>query len=185
MQKTKTITLPHLDLLVVELPEGAIYPVISMGYITARVPNHTDGVNDDWVKKLDVGGDWKHLGAVGDVAEKVASNVVEFKTITSACKCEYCGFDIDCYRNYLEQSEDPTNVFTKNFSVNSLYSLLQANEVYFENKYGKEKPTQIGFIGNVLEVEAKSALMLHQMKWEKAQSKVWDKERTYLFIKVD
>lgn len=113
--KTKTITLPNLELLVVEIPERAINPVISMGYITARIPNREymakydpTKEHDDWAKKLDVDGDWKHLGAVSDVAEEQAAGLVD-------------AYD-DGYFYYPDGYKD-----TCDTALESLHSLLEAN----------------------------------------------------------
>ncbi len=59
-----------------------------------------------------------------------------------------------------------------------LFDFLKDNEVCFENPFGDEpKKHTVLNRGVVTTIEWD--------KWQEAQSKVWDKERTYLFIKVD
>lgn len=153
--KQKTIKINKGTLLVCEFPE--YYRV----YHRANGTIFCSNVRNKNAKPVwdSLEGNWQLLGRMPEITEEQSSKVVPTMPIQKGKT-----------KRYITAKE-------------AVHSLLQANEVYFENEYGKEKPTQIAYIGNVLEVEAKSALVLHKMKWQEAQSKVWDKERTFLFIK--
>lgn len=160
MLKTKTITTDKATVLVVELPEGAYYPNICQlpPSIGVNYFLYENGVNTPYKESLDIPkGNWQLIGRMPDITEEQAHSIVdkEFNEMT----------DEWFYRNY---SQD----YDYNYTVGeSLYSLLQANEVYFENRKPWEKDVLQRNIDNMLDKES--------------QSKVFDKERTFLFIKVD
>lgn len=180
--KQKTIRTDKATVLVVELPEGAINPVVSMGYITARVPNHSYGIPthdiwdykkneeymakydpskeyDDWAKNLHVEGNWQLLGRLPEVTEEQWKQVVEeWRMPFPDGRCDVF------YKDYVE------DVFTEDLPSESALTLLQANEVYFENRNPWEKDVLQRNIDNMLDKES--------------QSKVWDKERCFLFLKI-
>lgn len=180
MIKAKKIKTDKATLLVVEMPEGyedvRVYNEEWIGREMVPVKDQAiiyECNNDTEFVNLPEG-DWQLLGRMTDMTEEQVETIVDKSDRHTDC------------RLFIDYTANSTRyAYLLDSATKSLYSLLQSNEVYFENKYGKEKPTQIAYIGNVLEMEAKSALMLHQMKWQNAQSKVWDKERTFLFIKVD
>lgn len=128
--KHKTIKTDKATVLVVELLEGAINPVVSMGYITARVPNNIYKTYDDWAKKLDVGGDWKHLGAVSDVAEEQAAGLVDAYEVSH-------NLDLTvtyAFKDYVNGIAEENNVdwdyldeYPFDTALESLHSLLEAN----------------------------------------------------------
>ena len=120
----------------------------------------------------------KLINKLPDITEEQADGAVE-KVVF-----EYEEFgDIIKYRDY---TAIPIGKHNKRYApitaLNSLSSLLQANEVYFENPLGKLHPTHPSYTGEGTTVEE---WLEKCKKWQEAQSKVWDKELTYLFIKVD
>lgn len=94
---------------------------------------------------LFISGKWQLLGRLPELTEQIFYNIMEGDP------------DILPFTSWREDFE----------------KLLQANEVYFENKYRETIP--YGFEEDAME----------RQLWRTAQFKVWDKERTYLFIKGD
>ena len=192
--KQKTITTGVCELLLVELPEGAknirietnqlIIPYPKM--ILYEIPATEESYEYEETEGFDLPqGNWKLLGRLPDITEEQASKVV--------VKSIHTGL----YAHYVNGI--PVNTYCYKESLDSLYSLIQANEVYFENKetnpqkYNEALESE-GIINgwekkryNELRQNlAKIPTFKQQMKiWHEAQSKVWDKERTYLFKKVD
>lgn len=158
MIKAKTITTDKSTVLVVEIPEGAYYPnicqlppIIGVNYFL-----YENGVNTPYKEPLDIPkGNWQLLGRMPDTTEDQAGKIVD----------EDNDYGITLYQNYTTTS---MRYFDEQISaIESLYSLLQANEVCFENRELKWKTFDT------------------EEKYKQAQSKVWDKERCYIFIKVD
>lgn len=165
--KQKTITTDKATLLVVELPEGAKFirietnqAVVPYGQeVNYEVPatKESYGYEETEVFALPEG-NWQLLSRLPDITEEQADKVID--------KSIHTGL----YAHYVK--DIPVNTYCYKESSDSLYSLLQANEVYFENP--------VKFFNNK-EIEANGSLL----DWHEAQSKVWDKERTYILTKVD
>ena len=159
MLKTKTITTEKATLLVVELPKGAnrlkAFNDKDRPYISYFVGVETK-------RHYLPDGNWQLLGRLPDIKEDQASKVV--------VKSIHTGL----YAHYVNGI--PVNTYCYKESSDSLYSLLQSKEVYFENPLPKPKtaPYQDANF-DIDEVN----------DWHESQSKVWDKDRCYLFIKVD
>lgn len=170
MLKSKTITTDKATLLLVEIPDGTEYlatydskrgELIGIDYSTNQTTLKR------WLCPMEIEGKFKILGCLPKVTEEQAEKVVEsedFKHYSG----EYFHMFVD-YNNCENAFDD---------ALESLHSLLQANEVYFENsiKHPRQMnmhPASVGWYNRQVQV------------YEEAQSKVWDKERTYLFIKVD
>lgn len=176
--KQKTITTDKATLLVVEMREG----ITEIGNTDKRIsiPDRKGGHHF-------VYGNWQLLGRLPEITEEQADKVVDEYTYNTG--------EIDGYYDY--ENDTQTDC-----PIESLNSLMYTNEVYFENKYGDERPPNLpvdadpytskkGYIK--FREERKhlppSDLMVsyeaYCMSWQESQSKVWDKERTFLFIKVD
>lgn len=155
MLKTKIIKTDKATLLVVELPEMVKYAVVTT---FNRIGFYLP--NGIISYEMLPEGNWQLLGRLPEITEEQADQVVDEYTYNTG--------EIDGYYDYENgtQTDCPTE---------SLNSLMYTNEVYFENPLG-EKPVESEFYWG----------FLHDLeKWQEAQSKVWDKERTFLFIKVD
>lgn len=96
--------------------------------------------------------EWNLIGRLPDITEEDAKLIVD----------EYDDYGVTLYQNYATTS---MRYFDEQITaIDSLHSLLQANEIYFENPIPP-------FIERLED-------------FKEAQSKVWDKERTYLFKKI-
>jgi len=51
-------------------------------------------------------GEWRLIGPLSEVSEEQAARIVDYTNVSSPCPCEYCGYDIDCYRDYQEQTKE-------------------------------------------------------------------------------
>lgn len=167
--KKKTITTNKATLLVVEMPEGAkphnsycdaILYTLPTGYVETEYPVESDG---SW--------EWQLLGRLPDITEEQSDKLVE-RHYMDGCR------SYDIYRDYRLNSEDGRWIDN---SLESLSSLLQANEVYFE--YDPYDCSNYFCEGGKIDVGYGDFMTCSYC--EEAQSKVWDKERCYLFIKVD
>ena len=82
---------------------------------------------------------WQPLGFLKDIAEDVAKELVEHKHLVSDCQCEMCGYDINCYRNYIEQSDESWERYPAvdrlRTAKESVHSLVAVN-VKLKNKFG-------------------------------------------------
>lgn len=169
--KHKTITTDKSTLLVVELPEGAkphnshcdaILYTLPDGYVETEYPVESDG---SW--------EWKLLGRLPDITEDQAVRAVD-ESIHSGL-----------YAHYVKEV-NPPNVYRYRSSRDSLASLLTSHEVYFENPLGEDpKITNGEYDDNGFGDIDKRQFKEDLKSWQEAQSKVWDKERTCLFIQVD
>lgn len=173
--KQKIIKTDKATLLVVELPECRGVISDNQG---KRICFHAEK-GWDWIwQPNDMFGKLQLLGRLPDITEEQADGAVEKVVFED----EEFG-DIIKYRDY---TAIPIGKHNKRYApitaLNSLSSLLQANEVYFENPLGKLHPTHPAYTGQGITVEE---WLEKCKKWQEAQSKVWDKERTYLFIKVE
>lgn len=158
--KQKVIKTDKSTLLVIEVSEVTRNVVL----FTNEIGYYADGKNK--YTKLPQG-NWQLLGRLPDITEN------EWKVV------------VDDYDNgyfyYPDGYKDTCDTATE-----SGLSLLQANEVYFDNPFGDEPKITSGEyddngFGDIDKYQFKRDLK----SWQEAQSKVWDKERTYLFIKVD
>ena len=164
MLKTKTIKTDKATLLLVEMPEGAKFirietnqAVVPYGQeVNYEVPATKESYGYEETEGFALPeGNWQLLGRIPVITEEQADKVID--------KSIHTGL----YAHYVNGI--PVNIYCYKESSDSLYSLLQANDIYFENPY--KDP---GLIPSY-ELDV----------YREAQPKVWDKERTYLFIKVD
>lgn len=164
--KQKTITTGVCELFVCELPYGAKniridtnQSIIPYGKeVNYEVPGTKESYGYEETEGFALPhGNWRHLGAVNDVSEEQADRFVD--------KSIYTGL----YGHYV--NDIPLNIYCYKNALESFNTLLTANGVYFEN------PCRI-----YIDVEKRGDNL---MDWHKAQDKVWDKERTYLFKKID
>ena len=164
--KQKTITTGVCELFVCELHYGAknirietnqlIIPYPKI--ILYEIPATEESYGYEETEGFDLPqGNWQPLGAVCDVSEEQADRFVD--------KSIYTGL----YGYYVK--DIPLNTYCYKNALESFNTLLTANGVYFEN------PCRI-----YIDVEKRSDNL---MDWHKAQDQVWDKERTYLFKKMD
>lgn len=174
--KTKTIKLTDgRELYISELPEGVYNvdivgtsdnPILSLDHVIY-------GCNDDGNCYYDAfslpDGNWQLLGKLPDISEEQASTIVEYFTTD-----EDFGKEV-VFRDYLEKTFHGT-------ALESLDSLLEANGVLFENPLG-EKPKQINASIGGLSHKRYEYNKKKLNDWEDAQEKVFDKERTFLFLK--
>lgn len=168
MLKTKTITTDKATLLVLELDKFTDVDCLIEIHGNKLVSSQSKGLVINTTKLPE--GNWQLLGRLPDITEEQADNIVEeasIRPIVSLITGRELGgwYNPDGYKDYTE-----TNI-SLNTCLQSLHSLLQANEIYFENRKPWKKDVLQRTIDNMLDKEA--------------QSKVFDKERTYLFIKVD
>lgn len=162
MLKTKTITTDKDTLLVVEMPEDNIFSA------EKQIQAFIDSQN--WIISLlsrdsDSNCKLKLLGRLPDITEEQWKGVVD---------------DYDNgYFYYPDGYKDTCDTATE-----SGLSLIQANEVYFENPLGEEPVIEEYFCGkkDFDDSDIEIFKNIHQ-QWVKAQKQVWDKARTHLFIK--
>lgn len=168
------------EFVAVELPLGAIRPVVSMGYITYKEYNEANGYpvelitdpisTQEWLDKHDTGKDYidravkfvcenailiSHLPLL---TEEQANDIIKFG--------HYCPHNYTYHKGYWDVEK---NTFKEhNTAIESLNTLLEANGVCFESTYP----------------DYDQALKHYEtdLYWE-AQSKVWNKQQTYLFKK--
>ncbi|NGM63533.1 hypothetical protein G5B30_16610 [Sphingobacterium sp. SGG-5] len=155
MLKTKTITTDKATLLVVEVKKKFTLRGFGLYYLDGS--GYESLPNDNW----------QLLGRLPDITEKEYSKIVNPET--------------DFQYEYKYSKE----VFN---------SLLQANEVYFDNPYdNKDEKFKTKRPFCILGIRPCDHIRMSNgefrvclcKQWEDFQSKVFDKERTYLFIKVD
>ena len=151
--KQKTITTDKATLLVVEMPEG----ITEIGNTDKRIsiPDRKGGHHF-------VYGNWQLLGRLPDITED------RLMLILPIHRHSIIG---DVYKDFTTGKYDA-------FDLNeSLHSLLQTNEVYFDagNTY---IPHELGSMSATDHLERTLDVL-------DIKSKVWNKERTFLFIKVD
>ena len=189
--KTKTITIPSCTLLVAELPEGAINPVISMGYLIFREPNYSNWMTEEdmmnpikmieWEEKHDPkddykdaipvrvpDGEWKLINRLPEVTEDQAFEIVDHYEVSHnlVLTVTYAFKDyvngIEC--DYLDEYlfDNPTE---------SLDSLLESNGSHFESPVGDEPDYGTADTSQI-------------QNWFKAQEQVWDRNRMYIFKQV-
>lgn len=166
--KTKTIKTDKAEVLVCELPEGI--DDIDNDVFVNNFGNHIrywDKGKDYLIDLPD--GNWQLLGRLPDITEYKADQVV--------VKSNHTGL----YAHYVKYI--PVNTYCYKESADSLYSLLRSNDIYFDNPFGKEPDSRNEFYRDALGIT--SNYWSDLLEWQEAQSKVWDKERTYLFIKTD
>lgn len=149
--KTKTITTSSCTLLVCELDKFTDVDCPIEIHGNKLVSSQSKGLVINTTKLPE--GNWQLLGRLPEITEDQAGKIVDSVAYDESRTL---------YSNYVNKRWTA-------FALNSIFSLLQANEVYFEN------PIVI-IDGTIKE---------NNITWLKAQGKVWDKERTYLFIKVD
>lgn len=173
MLKTKTIKTDKATVLVVELPEG-ITEVTNTGKRLA-IPDRKGGHHF-------FEGNWQLLGRLLDITEDQ--------------KEKFVGRYFNNYHVQQKLHQEPRNDMfwvrypngnNKFFNTkDECYShaidmefkhLLQLNKIYFENILGRSP--------NARDEDAGSEKEFEQIRWNEAQSKVFDKERTYIFIKED
>lgn len=164
--KQKTINTDKSTLLVVEIPEYyRVYHRANGTIFCSNVRNkNAKPVWDSFE------GNWQLLGRLPDITEEQASKIVDRESKpTYTYEMEYPEYVCDewWYRDY--QCTDEDYMFSNYTAVESLYSFLQSNEVWFEN------PVDMDIECDHISYKA----------WQEVQSKVWDKEQTYLFIKED
>lgn len=154
--KQKTITTDKATLLVVEVPEGA-HSVRVCKHIRDGIHYllYDGGINTAYKEYLP-DGNWQLIGRIPDITEEQAERIVSSR-IKGGGLISYP--KQKCFKDY-KNGGYPKGLT----SLYSLKTLLQANEVYFENPIPP-------FIERLED-------------FKEAQSKVWDKERTYLFKKV-
>lgn len=83
--------------------------------------------------------DIKFVGKLSELTDENCEQFVEFKNVMSSCNCEYCGFDVDCYRDYLNQSDDDWDKYSVSDSLSSakdsFLSLLEFNKIESNKEY--------------------------------------------------
>lgn len=135
--KQVTITTGKCTLLVVELPKDAAH-FNTMG-IGAEDTDTSIHYNNGTCSHI--GYNLISLGAYPSIIEEQAKEVVDSKHIESSCNCDECGFDYHAYRNYLEQDDkhwdNHPSADCASTALESLDSLMEANEVHFENPLGE------------------------------------------------
>lgn len=169
VMKNKTIVTDKSTLLVVELPQGAYYPNICQlpPYIGVNYFLYENGVNTPYKEPLDIPkGNWQLLSRLPDITGEQASKVVDSHYVCEPWEQQ----GVWSYKDYCSENTYVWEIYK------SLYSLLQVNEVYFENSLG-----DFDSFDKLVFNHSKDRLR----EWQEAQSKVWDKERCYLLIKVD
>lgn len=68
--------------------------------------------------------------------------------------------------------------------LDRLENIILKNNIYFKNTYGETEPLPPW--QDVIESEGLHANYKNRLRlWQERQSKVWDKERTFLFIKSE
>lgn len=111
------------------------------------------------------------LGRLPDITDEQAEDIVDSEDFK-----HYSGRYFHMFVDY----NNCENAFDD--ALDSLHSLLQVNEVYFENPLG-DKPdinkTKFKMFGSLY--KEYSRLLT---EWQEAQSKVFDKDRIYLFKKI-
>ena len=164
--KTKQITTSKGDFLLVELPEGVSARYGDTIERTNLLPDLPDGL-------------WLHISRIDGVTEKQASEVVY--------SCHIDDFQ-RVYCDYLQGTFMGLSTALQSFN-----SLLKANGVLFENPLVENPPSITDrkyvfedhpeLVGNPTETDF-DLFEKDLEEWQEAQSKVWSKERTYLFKKI-
>lgn len=156
--KTKTISTDKATLIVAELPEGS-HSVRLCKHIRDGIHYLSyDGATNTAYKEFLPDGSWQLIGRLPDITEEQSSKVVPTMPIQKGKT-----------KRYIAAKE-------------AMHSLLQANEVYFENRLSEEPDISASSYTDMFTIAKQSR---KHLQWELEQAKVWDKERTYLFIKVD
>ncbi len=112
--------------------------------------------------KLNVGSNWKHLCLASEITEEQAKGIVE----------QYPAYD-GKYSNY----EMPFFDYLLSTAIESWDSLLRVNGVYWENSVKKPYRENCACYACADNFNKKFR------EWENAQKKVFDKQRTHIFIK--
>lgn len=190
--KQKTITTDKATLLLMELPNGK-YVRFHKGYIVQSCSTVLDLFNK--CKRIDNGdtngfihiGNWQLLGRLPDITEDQKLKILS-KHICDLCSLENKGvygvnggYVAGCEGSRCEDTREEIDI--------QFVELLEDNEVYFENPLKLDSQPSF-FINEKGEYEKSSfhddlEIYYQDRNWEEAQSKVWDKERCYLFIKQD
>lgn len=189
MIKAKKITTDKATILVVELPKCI---TTIQTDISGRICYYTDRWNLLWSEKTSV----ELLGRLPDITEEQAIGLVDSYevshnldlTATLAFKDYNNGISEDENVDYDYWDEYPFDT-----AIESLYSLLQSNQIYFENPLGIDRPKlalddkdydEFGFVVGE-GIEKVKVWEDKYWDWLEAGKKVWDKDRTFLLIKVD
>jgi len=106
-------------------------------------------------------GNYTLLGKVNEIKEEYVEDLVD-------------NFDFNFYVDY----NHPSRGAYTSTAIESFNSALEKN-LFWENNVSK----QLAFIGNVSEIDKQIALQKQERRWQQAQEKTFDKNRTLIFIK--
>lgn len=154
--KQKTIKIEKGTLLVVEPPEEAINIYIHQDFI------HYETFGLHKFRLPD--GSWQLLGKLLEITEEQAEDIVDSPLIEPPFRPFGSTLTYPSSKVWCDYTKGGCWWAEITTALDSLHTLLQANEIYFENPIPP-------FIERLED-------------FKEAQSKVWDKERTFLFIKV-
>lgn len=185
--KTQELKTSKGEFVAVELPGGAINPVVSMGYLTYKEYNESNGypismsadpvATQAWLDKHDPSKDYK-VKAVKFVCEN-AILVGRLPELDDGLKWDIVGAGRsgEYFRDYENDGYEYAT------AKESFDSLLKANGVVFVNPLGA-KPKRInGGIGGISKQQDEENKKQIEA-WHDAQDKVWSREQTYLFKKI-
>lgn len=167
--KQKTIKTDKATLLVVEVEQGATDVCVKGLNIEYCIEKYLEGESTVWYGLPQ--GSWQLLGRLPDITEEQALSIVDQYPIVKNNRMFFKNYE---KQGYHERPWIDT-------AIESFHSLLQANEIYFDNKYAKTLNEAV----NKSPKDDYESKLLEADIFREAQSKVWDKERTYIFIKVD
>lgn len=173
--KYKIIKTNKTTILLIELPEGTGEISVGLHCIGIKPcpkdqkPSDSNGYYHIY---KDMFHDFNDRGFVIDITEQKASSIVDSVKVKATDRSSWVMF-----RNYI-------NSDTVKAAKESLDTLMEANEVYFENPLGK-KQTIEDFFGIEKEFDDSETEIFNNIlrQQQEAQSKVWNKNRTRLFIK--
>ena len=153
--KTKIISTLKKELLIIELPRKSDVEIF---------PNSIEIYNQFTGQEETIKGSFTLLGKPDEIKEEDVSEFVKQSIFTSLYGHYVSGIDVNtyCYKTALD----------------SFNSALES-EIYWENPISK----QLGFIGNVSEIDKQIALQKQKRRFNEAQEKTFDRNRSIILVK--
>ena len=153
--KTKVITSLKKELLIVELPRKSDVEIF---------PNSIEIYNQFTGQEETIKGSYTLLGSPDEIKEEDAKELVEQSIHT------------ELFAHYVK--DIPVNTYCYKTAIDSFNSALES-EIYWENPISK----QLGFTGNVSEIDKQIALQKQKRRFNEAQEKTFDRNRSIILVK--
>lgn len=185
--QAKIIELKQAPVVLVELSERPVE--VKDSYANGFIYKDKTGyIESEYLEDYCDWEDSKLVGILSDLTEDQFAECVPFKNIVSPFPCNCCGYDVDCYRNFVEQTledwEDNPVVDRCYSRKESFYTLLESEKVYTESqafldmhdpKYYDEPYDGTGFYQEIYSSDI--------VDWKEVQSRTIDPTRTVVLIK--